>query len=135
MSQDMTTLGLVGAGVMGLGVAQIAVQAGLRVLLMDARPGAAEQGKSQVLATLQKLHDKGKVDARVLSHAQAALVPVQGLAELAECDLVIEAIVEQLEAKQALMRDLESVVSPHALLATNTSVSYTHLTLPTSGLV
>ena len=121
MSQDMTTLGLVGAGVMGLGVAQIAVQAGLRVLLMDARPGAAEQGKSQVLATLQKLHDKGKVDARVLSHAQAALVPVQGLAELAECDLVIEAIVEQLEAKQALMRDLESVVSPQALLATNTS--------------
>jgi 3-hydroxybutyryl-CoA dehydrogenase len=114
-------LGLVGSGVMGLGIAQIAVLAGMPVRLLDARPGAASDGVQRLLSTLDALAAKGRVSAEQLAFARQALQPVHTLAELAGCDLLVEAIVEDLPAKQALMRELETVVSPQAVLATNTS--------------
>lgn len=115
------TLGLVGSGVMGLGIAQIAVLAGLHVRLLDAREGVAAAGVQRLLATLEGLAAKGRVSAEQLAFARHGLQPVQAVADLARCDLVVEAIVEDLAAKQALMRELEAVVGPDAVLATNTS--------------
>jgi 3-hydroxybutyryl-CoA dehydrogenase len=119
--QALNTLGVVGAGVMGLGIAQIAIQAGLRVRLHDAREGAALAGVSQLHQALAKLHDKGKVTPETIGHAQQHLVAVDSLVGMSDCDVVVEAIVEKLEAKQALMAELEGIVLPGAILATNTS--------------
>jgi 3-hydroxybutyryl-CoA dehydrogenase len=114
-------LGVVGSGVMGLGIAQIALQAGLNVSLHDAREGAAAAGREQLLKTLAMLHEKGKVSAEVLAQAPSHLVALDALSGMADCDVVVEAILEQLEAKRQLMAQLEGIVSDACVLATNTS--------------
>lgn len=114
-------IGIVGSGVMGQGIAQIAAQAGCRVKLFDSREGAATQAAAQLGATFAKLADKGKLGAAQAASATANVGPAAALAELADCDLVIEAIVEDLAAKRALFAQLEALVRPDAILATNTS--------------
>ncbi|TNF60014.1 MAG: 3-hydroxyacyl-CoA dehydrogenase [Burkholderiales bacterium] len=113
--------GVVGTGAMGRGIAQMAAQAGSQVILFDAQPGAAQKALDALSATWQKLVEKGKMDAP----ARQALLDRLGLAQrpedLAACDLVIEAIVERLDVKQQLLRQLEDIVRPDAVLATNTS--------------
>ncbi len=115
------TLGIVGSGAMGRGIAQIAAASGCTVLLLDSRPGAAEEARTYVAGMLGKLADKGKISQPALQAAVACLRVVADLAALAPCHMVIEAIVEDLEAKQALMIGLEAVVTDGCLLATNTS--------------
>ena len=114
-------VGVVGAGLMGRGIAQIAAQAGCEVRLVDARPGAAAQAKQEIDKTLASLAAKGKLNEAEAKAAVARIVLPEGTAALADCDLVIEAIVEDLAAKRALFRDLEAVVAPDCILATNTS--------------
>ena len=121
MTVEIRSVGLVGSGVMGLGIAQIAVLAGLPVRLVDAREGVAAAGVLRLLDTLAGLVAKGRVQPEQLAFAQQALQAVGSVADLAGCDLVIEAIVEDLGAKQALMRELEATLSAQAVLATNTS--------------
>lgn len=115
------TLGLVGTGIMGRGIAQIAVLGGCRVLLHDARPGAAAAARDYVRQMLGKLVEKGKLTATDRDDAMARLALADDLAALAPCHVVIEAIVEKLDAKQELMTRLEAVVAEDCLLATNTS--------------
>ncbi|MFP2905453.1 3-hydroxyacyl-CoA dehydrogenase [Pyxidicoccus sp. 3LFB2] len=115
------TLGIVGTGTMGRGIAQIAAQAGLTVRLLDARPHAAEEARTAVGATLDSLVAKGRLSAEEARAATARLQPLQAEAELAGCDVVVEAIVEDLRAKQELFVRLEPLVGPKCLLATNTS--------------
>lgn len=112
---------VVGAGVMGAGIAQVAAQAGHAVWLFDAREGAAEQAKSRLQTTLAALVAKGKLSPEAVSQTLARIQPVQALAEAAQAGLVIEAIVEQLEAKRSLFGELEALVSAQCVLATNTS--------------
>jgi len=114
-------VGVVGAGAMGAGIAQVAAMAGHRVMLLDARPGAAAKAIDGIRSGLGKLVDKGKLDAAQVEAAVARLVPVDGAAEMKDCSLVVEAIVESLEAKRGLFAELESVVASDAILATNTS--------------
>ena len=114
-------VGIVGSGVMGQGIAQIAAQAGCRVQLFDNREGAAAAAAEQLRVTFAKLADKGKLSAEQAASATAGVAPAAALAELADCDLVVEAIVEDLVAKRALFAQLEGVVGPGAILATNTS--------------
>ncbi|HYD82139.1 MAG TPA: 3-hydroxyacyl-CoA dehydrogenase [Paucimonas sp.] len=114
-------LGIVGAGAMGRGIAQIAAQAGVQVKLFDLRDGAAHEAREAVVAQLRKLQEKGRVDDAGAARAAAALQPARTLDELADCDIVIEAIVEKLEAKRELLRALEDIVAPDCILATNTS--------------
>jgi 3-hydroxybutyryl-CoA dehydrogenase len=121
MTQRIETVGIVGAGVMGAGIAQIALQAGLRVALFDARPGAGEAARKKLSETFDKLVGKGKITPGDASDALARVSVEERLERLAGCELVIEAIVEQLDAKQNLLRDLENIVSPDCILATNTS--------------
>lgn len=117
----VNTLAIIGTGIMGMGIAQIAAQAGIQVLLFDAKAGAAEQGRQSLKTTLEKLTAKGKFTDEQLQSILTNLTVIKDLALIAEVDLVIEAIIENLEIKQQLFKRLESIVTAETILATNTS--------------
>ena len=121
MSTPQQTVGIVGAGVMGIGIAQVAALAGHPVRLLDARDGAAAAALERLAQTLAGLVGKGRLSDAQCQSALQRLQPVDRLAELADCDLVVEAIVERAEPKQALLRELDALLPPAALLASNTS--------------
>jgi 3-hydroxybutyryl-CoA dehydrogenase len=121
MNQSLQTVLVIGAGIMGAGIAQVAAQAGHRVKLFDARAGAAAGARDKLGQTLQGLVAKGKLAAEAADAALGLVLPVATLQEAADATLVIEAIVENLDAKRALLRELEGIVSRHAVLASNTS--------------
>ncbi|RZI40824.1 3-hydroxyacyl-CoA dehydrogenase [Herbaspirillum sp. HC18] len=114
-------VGLVGCGVMGRGIAQIAVLSGAQVWLVDTREGAAQAARDELTATFGKLVEKGKLDAQASASAGERLLTGKTLEDLRECHVVVEAIVEDLAAKKSLFGTLEGIVSPDAILATNTS--------------
>jgi 3-hydroxybutyryl-CoA dehydrogenase len=114
-------IGIVGTGAMGRGIAQIAAQAGIRVLLFDALHGAAAGARGTVIGTLGKLAEKGKISPAALAAASAKLEVVPGIEELAAAQVVIEAIVENLDVKKALFQQLEDIIAGDCILATNTS--------------
>ena len=114
-------IAITGAGIMGRGIAQIAAQAGLQVMLFDAKPGAAAQGVQELTHTFTRLADKGKLSAEAAQAATSRLRAVESLTALAPCDVVIEAVIEDLAIKRRLFADLEEVVRPDCVLATNTS--------------
>ena len=115
------TIGVVGVGAMGKGIVQIAAQAGLTVLIHDQQTDALHAARDALEKTWQTLVGKGKLTDVAAAAALGRVHTAQTLGELAGCDLVIEAIVEQLEAKQALFKDLEGVVGPKCALVSNTS--------------
>jgi len=115
------TVGIVGAGAMGRGIAQVAAQAGATVLLYDVQEAAAGAAREAVIGQLAKLRDKGRLTGQMFDAAAARLQPVTALEAMTGCDLVIEAIVERLDAKRDLFRRLEAIVAPDCILATNTS--------------
>ena len=112
---------VIGAGAMGSGIAQVAAQAGHPVLLFDTRMGAAEKACSSISATFDALVAKGKISPESAQSASHRLAPVNELADCASANLVIEAIVEDLAAKRALLRELEVIVAAETILASNTS--------------
>lgn len=120
-SSPNPTLAIVGTGIMGRGIAQIASQAGLKTLLYDTRPGAAAEARDYVAATLSRLTEKGKLTAEAAQRAMSNLQVAHALSEFSACDVVVEAIVENLEAKRELFRGLEGVVGEKCILASNTS--------------
>jgi len=121
MTAEFEQIGVIGAGAMGRGIAQIAAQAGSQVWLLDNQAGAAEQACDALAAQWDKLQSKGKCSAQQVQQWRAALHVAQAPADLASTNLVIEAVVERLDVKQALFAELENVVSPHTVLASNTS--------------
>jgi 3-hydroxybutyryl-CoA dehydrogenase len=114
-------VGIVGAGMMGRGIAQIAALSGCRVVLHDAMPEAAATARQTLSETFDKLVGKGKLAADAGQAALAGLKVAESLDDLAGADVVIEAIVEKLDIKQELMRQLQAVVSENCVLASNTS--------------
>lgn len=114
-------VGVVGAGAMGRGIAQIAAQAGSIVRLFDTQAAAVERARADVTSQWDRLVAKGRMEAAQAQACRERLLPAATLAELADCGLVVEAIVERLDVKQALFKDLEAVVAPDCVLATNTS--------------
>jgi 3-hydroxybutyryl-CoA dehydrogenase len=114
-------IGIVGTGAMGRGIAQIAAQAGIRVLLFDALHGAAASARETVITTLGKLAEKGKISAESLASASAKLEVVAKLEGLASAQIIVEAIVENLDVKKALFQQLEDIITANCILATNTS--------------
>ena len=121
MQTTYRTVGVAGAGAMGRGIAQIAAQAGSVVRLYDTQPEALSRARDDLFSQWDRLLDKGRMDAATVRDCKARLVIAQSLEELADCDLVIEAIVERLDLKRALFAEIERVVRPDAVLATNTS--------------
>jgi len=118
---SMTNLAVVGAGAMGAGIAQIGLSAGCNVILFDLDSAARERARVAILDRLKRLVEKGVHPEGFAGHADGRLTLASQLADLAPADVVIEAIVERLDAKQALFAELESIVRDDAILATNTS--------------
>ena len=106
---------------MGRGIAQIAAQAGSTVKLYDTQAEALQRARTELFSQWDRLHAKGRMDAHALQACKDRLLLANSVGELRDCDLVIEAVVEQLDVKRALFAQLESLVRPDALLATNTS--------------
>jgi 3-hydroxybutyryl-CoA dehydrogenase len=132
VSHEIETIGVVGAGTMGHGIAQVAAQAGYRVLLVDVAHDALERGLRAVEKSLAKLVEKGKVDAGARDAALARIAPATALSALAEADLVVEAVVEKLEVKAEVLGRLAGICPPHTILASNTSsISITRLAAST----
>ena len=117
----MMTVLVVGAGLMGAGIAQVAAQAGHAVLLFDMRDDAAREAKAKLAATFDGLVAKGKLTADAAQATLARIEPLARIEGAASVGLVVEAIVENLAAKRALFQQLEGIVASDTILATNTS--------------
>jgi len=112
---------VIGAGIMGTGIAQVAAQAGHQVALFDAKDGANTKAIESLSKSLENLVSRGKMSAEKMQHTLQNIQPIDHLSKAQDAILVIEAIVEKLEVKRALFQELESVVSKDCILATNTS--------------
>lgn len=120
-TKDNIHVGIIGAGVMGRGIAQICAASGLNVTLMDMELNVCEEARDFAVKMLQRAVEKGKMAEDAFQAASERLKVTDDLNQLSECDLVIEAIIEKLEIKQSLFEDLEKIVGPDCILATNTS--------------
>jgi 3-hydroxyacyl-CoA dehydrogenase/enoyl-CoA hydratase/3-hydroxybutyryl-CoA epimerase len=121
-------LGVIGAGMMGAGIAHVAAQAGIRVTLIDATQEAAEKGRAHSEGLLDKGIARRKVTPDQKAEVLARITPTTDYAALSDCDLIVEAVFEDPAVKAEVTRKLEAVIPPDCILATNTS------TLPISDL-
>ena len=127
-AQPAQVIGVIGAGTMGAGIAQLATRAGARTLLHDPIPQALERGVEKVRAGLSKEAEKGRLSQQDATAASERLQAVDSLEALAPCELVIEAAPERPELKRELYERLSEIVSAECVLATNTS------SLPVTGI-
>jgi 3-hydroxybutyryl-CoA dehydrogenase len=114
-------VGVIGAGAMGQGIAQVSVQSGARTILIDAKPGAAEAGRTAVEGRMKRLVERGQLSEEAFAQAIGLVELASDVAALAPCDTVIEAVFEDLEIKRSLFAQVEAVVSPDCIIASNTS--------------
>jgi 3-hydroxybutyryl-CoA dehydrogenase len=114
-------VGVVGAGTMGNGIAQVFAQAGFQVMLRDVGQPQIDRGMSAINKSLAKFVEKGKLTSEESDAALGRINTTMDLSGLAGCDLVVEAIFENFDAKAAAFRELAALVSPDAILASNTS--------------
>ncbi|HNU57700.1 MAG TPA: 3-hydroxyacyl-CoA dehydrogenase NAD-binding domain-containing protein [Flavobacteriales bacterium] len=119
--EQNTIVGVIGAGTMGSGIAQVAAQAGHTCYLYDANSATLERALTGLRGTIDKLVAKGKITAEEGKAITDRLRPATNLKDLAPCGLVIEAIIEDLAVKKKVFTDLEAFVAEDAVLATNTS--------------
>jgi 3-hydroxybutyryl-CoA dehydrogenase len=121
MQADGQTIGVIGAGQMGAGIAQVSAAAGYRVLLGDVDQPRAEAGKAGIAKRLARAVEKGQIDAAARDATLARIEPVAAAAAMAPCDLVIEAATEREEIKRRIFADVGAVLRDDAVLASNTS--------------
>ncbi|WP_242139825.1 3-hydroxyacyl-CoA dehydrogenase NAD-binding domain-containing protein [Sphingomonas sp. TREG-RG-20F-R18-01] len=117
----MQTVGVIGAGQMGAGIAQVAAQAGFHVLLSDVSKDRADAGKAGIAKALDRLVTKEKMTAEARDAALGLIEPVEGLSAMAPAFLVIEAATEREEIKRAIFAEVGKVLASDAILASNTS--------------
>ncbi len=130
---EIRSVGVVGAGTMGSGIAQVAAQAGFDVVLVDIVAPALSKGLATIDKSLERLVAKGKLTAEERAGARAKLASATELDALAGCDLVVEAVVEKFEVKRQVLLALDKVLAAPAILATNTSsISITRLAAVTA---
>jgi 3-hydroxybutyryl-CoA dehydrogenase len=120
-SRSDLTVGVIGTGAMGRGIVQVAAAGGMRVLMADSRPGAADEARDFVGKMLDRAAEKGTMRKDEAVAAVERITVVGEPADMKPCHLVIEAIVENLQAKQELFGQLETLVAPDCILASNTS--------------
>ena len=116
-----TIVGVVGAGAMGAGIAQVAALAGHQVALFDLDAATVAKAIAGIAANLDRLADKGRLDASAAAHAKERLLALDQLAGMRDAGLVIEAVAERLEVKRKIFAELEEHVTDACILATNTS--------------
>ena len=125
-------VGIVGAGTMGNGIAQACAVAGIDALMLDVNPDALERGVATISGSLDRLVKKEKINAEVKAAAMARVKTSSTLADLAACDYVIEAATENEALKVKILEDLDAVLKPETIIATNTSsISITQLAAAT----
>ena len=117
----MHKIGIIGAGSMGAGIAQVAATAGHEVLVFDSNQSALERAQANLLGSLNKLAEKGKLDDAMAKAIFGRTYFLNDMAALEEVGLVIEAIIEDLAIKKSVFRQLEGIVPADCILATNTS--------------
>ena len=122
MTVDAThTIGVVGSGIMAAGIAEVAARAGIRAIVRARSESSAQAALKQITGGLARQVDKGKLEAAERDRILANISTTVDLTGLADCDIVIESVVEDLATKQQLFGELDSIVKPSAILATNTS--------------
>jgi 3-hydroxybutyryl-CoA dehydrogenase len=114
-------LAVIGAGLMGAGIAQVAAQAGWAVTLRDLDDAAVQRGLGGIRASLTKFASKGAISADDVERALERITPTTDLDAAAEADIVIEAVFERIDVKHEVFRALDRIVKPDAVLGTNTS--------------
>jgi 3-hydroxybutyryl-CoA dehydrogenase len=129
---DIAVFGVLGAGQMGSGIAQVAAGSGWTVKLADASLDRATAARDKIAGGLRKLVEKGKLGADEAGALVGRIVPVGSIEELGDADLVVEAVTEHLDTKLALFTKLDAAVKPGAVLASNTSsISLTRIAAAT----
>jgi 3-hydroxybutyryl-CoA dehydrogenase len=118
---DIKTVAIVGAGSMGCGIAQVAAVAGFQVVLIDVTAGAIARGFATLTGSLERLVSKDKLDASLRDAAIARVVTSTDYTRLSDADIVIEAATENVELKHRILKQIEDVAQPDAIIATNTS--------------
>ena len=114
-------VGIIGCGLMGSGIAQVCAQAGCQTYVSDVDERAIAAGLERIRQSLLKGVEKGKLDPQDVEATRARLIGTTKLDEFSKCDLVVEAVVENMTVKRKIFKDLDSIVGPHAVLASNTS--------------
>lgn len=114
-------IAVIGAGAMGQGIVQVSVQGGMPVYIFDLKEGGADAAKAAIKKRLERLVEKERISQEACQSAVALMHPVASLEEVADADLVVEAVFENLEVKRELFTKLEAVVSKHAIITSNTS--------------
>ena len=117
----ITTVGVIGAGTMGNGIAQVFAQSGFEVRVHDAAPAAIDRARANIEKSLGKFVEKGKLSAEDRDAAVGRIQPASSIDALAEVDYVVEAIVENPDVKTRLFADLDRVTRPDVILSSNTS--------------
>ncbi len=120
-SETVECVGVIGAGAMGSGIAQVTITGGMQAIIFDQNRQAVSAAIEQIGQRLDRLVEKQRLSADDAAAAKARLHPATRIADLSDCQLVVEAIVEKLEAKQAVFVELEQHVAPDTVLASNTS--------------
>ncbi|MDQ2806984.1 MAG: 3-hydroxybutyryl-CoA dehydrogenase [Chloroflexota bacterium] len=129
---DIQTIGVVGAGAMGNGIAQVCAQAGFQVIMNDREDAFVQRGLVTIQKSLAKLAEKGKFSPAERDAIYARITPSTDLTDLAAADLVIEAVFEKFEVKRELLGRLDTICRPETILASNTSsISITKLAATT----
>mgnify|MGYP000938083137 CR=1 FL=1 len=118
---DIKKVGVLGAGTMGAGIAQVCAEAGLRVVMVDVEKTALEKAIKGVNKSWQKAVEKGKIDEAAKSQRAALVTTSTDIADLSDCDVVIEAIIENIDIKKNVFSQLDNLCKAETILASNTS--------------
>ena len=129
---NIKTFGVVGGGQMGRGIAQVAAQTGLNAIILDATAELAVSARGRIGKSLTRLVEKGKISGEDRDKTLALISAAKDADDLADCDIVVEAAPERIELKRTIFGQLDSVVKPEGILASNTSsISITEIAAST----
>jgi 3-hydroxybutyryl-CoA dehydrogenase len=121
MTTSISSVGIIGSGIMGSGIAEVAAKAGHTVILRSRKQESADAMVAGLTKSLAKQVDRGKLDEATRDEVLGRVSATSELTDLADCDLVLESVVEDLEVKKALFAELDGIMKPGAIIATNTS--------------
>lgn len=119
--KELKTVAVLGAGVMGAGIAQAAAKAGYKVIVKDIKPEFVQKGKQTITNLFRKLVEKGRMKQAEMDRIMSEIVFTTEYAPLSDCDLVIEAVLEDIESKRQVLREVENVISKDFVFGSNTS--------------
>lgn len=121
MEQPITRVGVVGCGLMGSGIAEVCAKSGYTVIVREVNGDVLEAGMKRITGSLDRAVAKGKLSAEDRDAVQSRIIGTTEFSAFADCDLVVEAVVENLDLKRKIFAELDACTPPHAILASNTS--------------